>query len=202
MLEPGLPSRRDKGVPPGCPHATPIFRKAIPQERVLLGCCRTPTSAAPARKEKGQWDPAARPNDEKLGQPRTQAPGQPPPPPTQDKQSKGLEQEMRRGTNHTEKRYQRPPRAPGNVQAQNSTGGAKNGSTMGARVHNHITNTQRMKRAAGLSSRNIQSIWNGVPAGKDRGHPDGAIYQTHREGRKRGTARGGGGMRSGTALPP
>ena len=62
----------------------------------------------------------------------------------------------------------------------------------------HSGHTARTNRATGPSWRNARTTLNGVPAGEDKGHPDGATRHKHREGREGGTARGGGGTRSGT----
>ena len=116
---------------------------------------------------------------------------QPPPPPTNDRQSKGPGQETRRGTNRLQRPYQQPTRGPREGRAPNSNGRGGEATTAGARAHKHTTNTACTERTTGPSTRNAQTTWNGVPAGEDKGHPDGATRKKHREGREGGTARGG-----------
>ena len=74
-------------------------------------------------------------------------------------------------------------------------GGRGHCRSMSAQAQNgHAARTRRATRP---SSQNAQTTWNGVLAGEDKGHPDGATRHTHREGREGGATRGGG-TRSGT----
>ena len=127
-----------------------------------------------------------------------------PPSPTNDRQSKGPEQEKRKGTNRLERPYQRPARGPREGRSPNSNRNGGAATTAGARAHKaHNEHRACTERTTKPSSRNAQTTWNGVPAGEDKGHPDGATRYKHRDGREGGTAGGRGATRScsGTALP-
>ena len=54
------------------------------------------------------------------------------------------------------------------------------------------TNTQRARGAQQKGHRTkLAERTEHLPAGEDKGHPDGATRHTHREGREGGAARGG-----------
>ena len=67
------------------------------------------------------------------------------------------------------------------------------------------TNTQRTggvhQKGYRQSSQNTQATWNGVPAGEDKGHPDGATRHKQGEGRERWTAKGGGRQEAAPSSP-
>ena len=102
-----------------------------------------PTPATSRTMEQGQRAPVTCPKDGPLReggcstldtpQHRTEdARAGPPPPPTNDRQSKGLEQETRRGTNRLERPYQRPTRGPCQGRARNGNGKGEDATTVGA----------------------------------------------------------------------
>ena len=106
------------------------------------------------------------------------------PPPELNMRSTGPGQETRRGTNRLKRPYRRPAPEPRVVRAPHRPGGG------GRRVHCWSTSAAtpnghaaRTRRATGASPQNAQIAWNGVPAGKENGHPDGTTCNTHREGR-------------------
>ena len=57
-----------------------------------------------------------------------------------------------------------------------------------ASAHTHKGHAGNTRRATGQSRRNAQTAWNGVPASKGKGHPDGTAHHTQR--RTRGAGRG------------
>ena len=92
---------------------------------------------------------------------------------------------MRRGTNRLKRPCRRPAPKPGVVRAphqhRGGGGGVPRGSTSAHTRNGHVART---RRATGLSPRNAQTAWNGLPAGKGKGHPSGTTRNTHREGRE------------------
>ena len=49
-------------------------------------------------------------------------------------------------------------------------------------AHTRNGHAARTRRATGPSPRNVQTAWNGVPAGEGKGRPGGTARNTHREG--------------------
>ena len=75
--------------------------------------------------------------------------------------------------------YQRPVPGPREVHATppRGEGSGRRGS---ASAHTHKEHAGTTRRATGPSSRNAQTAWNGVPASKGKGHPDGTAHHTQR----------------------
>ena len=92
------------------------------------------------------------------------------PPPKHARRSKGLGQDTRRGTDHVERPYQRPVPGPRELRTPHHPGGA----------HTRKGHAGTTRKATGPRSRNAQTAWNGVPASKGKGHPDGTARHTQR----------------------
>ena len=90
-----------------------------------------------------------------------------------------------------ERPYQRPVPGPREVGTPHHPGGG-GGRRGSASAHTRKGHAGTIRRATGPSSRNAQTAWNGVPASKGEGHPDGTARHT-----QRGTCRAGRGKREG-----
>ena len=66
--------------------------------------------------------------------------------------------------------------------------GGGSGRRGSASAHTRKGHAGTTRRATGLSARNAQTAWNGVPASEGKGHPDGTARHTQR--RTRGAERG------------
>ena len=72
--------------------------------------------------------------------------------------------------------------------ARHTTEGGGGGRRGSASTHTRQGDTPTTRRATGLSSRNAQTAWNGVPASEGKGHPDWTARHTQRG--TRGAGRG------------
>ena len=92
-----------------------------------------------------------------------------------------------------ERPYQCPAPGPREVRApqQPGEGGGGRRRRGSASAHTHNGHAGNTRRATGLSLRNAQSAWNGVPAIEGKGHPDGTAR--HTQCGARGAGRGNGG---------
>ena len=203
--QPRTPHTRARGAPPSA---------ALVPFPCDVGMVRDPTPSLCALEEPRAAGPGRLPQGRTVGGGRVPNPGHPsaPPgnrtgdaragtdPPSNDRQSKGSDQELRRSTNRLERPYQRPARGPlkGRAQNNNSTGERRP-----PRVREH-TNTQQTRGAH----------QNGQPDRARGTHrPYGMAYQQTRTRGTRmgqaatgttrdaggGTARGGGGQEAAAA---
>ena len=122
----------------------------------------------------------------------------PPPPPTYEQQSKGLEQETRRGTNHMDHPYQRPARGPREERAQQDRGRWLDANTAGARAQKRTTDTWRAPegqpdRARGMHRPHGPAYQQARARDIRTGQPATSTGRDAREGQQ-----GGGEMRRGT----
>ena len=112
--------------------------------------------------------------------------GPPPPQPNQTEHGTGAGHAEAHGPRGTA----RPAPSTGTARGARATttrgggGGGRRGSASG---HTHKGHAGKTRRAAGPSPRNAQTALNGVPASKDKGHPDRTARHTQR--RKRGARR-------------
>ena len=77
-----------------------------------------------------------------------------------------------------ERPYRRPAPEPHEVCAPHRLG--KGGRARTPRERERKGHAGNTRRATGSSPQNAQTAWNGVPAGEDKGHPDGTTRHTQR----------------------
>ena len=87
-----------------------------------------------------------------------------------------------------ERPYQRPVPGPHEVRTPHHPGGGGIRRRGSASAHTRKGHAGTTRRATGLSSRNAQTAWNGVPASEGKGNPDGTARHTQRG--TRGAGRG------------
>ena len=87
-----------------------------------------------------------------------------------------------------ERPYQRPVPGPREVRTPHHPGGGGGGRRGSASAHTRKGHAGTTRKATGPSSRNAQTAWNGVPASKGKGRPDGTARHTQRG--TRGLGRG------------
>ena len=109
-------------------------------------------------------------------------------PPQGARQSKRPGQDTRRGTDHMERPYQRPVPGPREVRTPHHPGGGGGGRRGSASAHTCKGHAGTTRRATGLSARNAQTAWYGVPASEGKEHQDGTAGHTQRG--TRGAGRG------------
>ena len=91
-----------------------------------------------------------------------------------------------------ERPHQRPAPGPREVRAPHQPGeGGGRGRRGSASAHTHRGHAGNTRRATGSSSRNAQTVWNGVPAGEGKGHPDRTARHTQLGARGAGRGKRG-----------
>ena len=91
-----------------------------------------------------------------------------------------------------ERPYQRPVPGPREVRTPHHPGGGGGGRRGSASAHTRKGHAGTTRRATGPSTRNAQTVWNGVPASEGKGQLDRTARHT-----QRGTRGAGRGKREG-----